>query len=66
MPDVTKNFILFREDVESPNGVRTIQMSEDLLFICGKALQEECKLGEDPSWFWQEVTGVEKILNLDR
>jgi len=53
--DTSKDYILFRDDIQSPKGTKTIQMSRDLLVICGKALEENKKLGENSTWFWKNV-----------
>lgn len=49
---VKEKFILFREDIESPEGVKTVQMSYDLLKVCGDALKEKGLLREDSNWFF--------------
>lgn len=47
-----EGYILYRDDIESPAGVKTVQMSHDLLRICGEALKEQGKLGDNPDWFF--------------
>ena len=51
--DPSKKFIFFREDVDCPETHRVVQMSKDVLEICGKALEKENLLGEDSTWFWK-------------
>ena len=50
--NASKDYILFRDDIEAPDGVKTVQMSKDMLEICGKALLQKGKLGKDSTWFW--------------
>ncbi len=60
--DNSKNYILFRDDIQAPDGVKTIQMSMDMLEICGEALQKKGKLGIDSTWFWS-IVGPDKFHN---
>lgn len=47
--------LLFRDDIEAPEGVRTIQASTDLLEVFGKALEENKFFVGDDSWFWNSI-----------
>ena len=53
--DPSKNYILFRDDIKAPDGVKTVQMSVDLLKICGEILEKKGKLGSDATWFWKSI-----------
>jgi hypothetical protein len=60
--DASKNFILFRSDVKCSENSRVVQMSKDVLEICGNALEKENLLGEDSQWFWESCGLIEKHL----
>lgn len=59
--DTKENYILFRDDIEAPEGVKTVQMSTDLLEICGQALQAKDKLGDNPVWFFENIGSYKKV-----
>jgi len=54
-----EKYLLFRDDIKAPEGVKTLQVSTDLLEIFGKALEEE-KFFDSSSWFWDSI-GKSKI-----
>jgi hypothetical protein len=58
--DLSKGFIFFREDIKVPEGVVAIQMSKDMLGICGEVLEQKGLLGEDTMWFWKNTNTPEK------
>jgi len=60
--DTSKNYILFRDDIKSPKGTFTVQMSKDLLTICGEALEKHRKLGENSSWFWKAIRNPKRFI----
>jgi hypothetical protein len=58
--DTSKEYLLFRDDVEAPEGVITIQMSKDVLAVLGDALEDNGMLDEGSMWFWEKTNTPER------
>ena len=60
MSEEFKEYILFRDDIEAPKDIITIQISKDIVEILGGALEEKGILKTSSEWFWNHTNVPER------